>query len=131
MSNATIGLCSEKTPKKQEWKLVNTVPYNQPCVVYLGGDGTDDEQKAQHYAKEVRQEIMRTLGRKVPVYSVFYDIPDELKEPARQYEYVRHRQEYDEDIIQNVKNVPNFQKSPQLSLLVHFLQAKQFHHCPD
>ena len=114
MSDAKIGLSSEKTPKnQQEWKLINTVPYNQPCIVYLGGDGTDNDKKAQHYAKEVRHEVMRTLGRKIPVYSVFYNISDELKEPARQYEYVKHHQEYDENIIQNAKDLPDFQKNPQ------------------
>lgn len=114
MSDATVGLCSEKTPKNQQgWKLVNTVPPGQPCIVYLGGDGTDNITKAQHYAKEVRQEVMRTLGKKIPVYSVFYDISNDLKEPTRQYEYVKHRQEYDEDIIQNVKNLTNSQKNPQ------------------
>ena len=104
MSNVSIGLRVEKSKENQSgWKIVDTVPFDCPCVVYLGGNGAISDKAANGYAKEVETEIISTVGSRVPVYSLKYDFSGSDAEYARRYEFMKHRQENSSEEIEKIK----------------------------
>ena len=73
ISTIELGLREAKTTdNKFGWSIVDKMPYDEPCVLYLGGDGTTDDKAANGNAKIIEEYILKPLGIKVPVYSVKY-----------------------------------------------------------
>ncbi|MBP5352182.1 MAG: hypothetical protein J6Y91_00255 [Alphaproteobacteria bacterium] len=115
MSSAEVGLRTDKTEEnKYGWVLVDQVPANEPCVVYLGGDSATEDRVANGYAKEIEQELEMTVDCHMPVYSVKYRFGDNLYEWSRRYEFVKHRQDLDEDSVKRVNRyVTDEDKNPR------------------
>lgn len=104
MSGVAIGLRVAKTDdNKYGWKLVDDVPIDEPCVVYLGGSGATSDQAANSYAGDVEREITATVGQKVPIYSVKYDFSGNDASFARRYEFMKHRQEHSSEELEQIK----------------------------
>ena len=75
---------------KNHTAIVDSVPADQVCVVYLGGNGTVDkyapekqsaEEVASGDAKRIREEIVKpffndAMGGDIPVYAIAYDFDD-------------------------------------------------------
>lgn len=96
VASIKIGRRIEKTEDNQYgWQKDCIVPYDEPCVVVLGGDGCDDDRKANGYAKEIEKDLLIGLGKKVPVYSVVYEKVPCLKGKISSHMYT---------IIQKIKH---------------------------
>ena len=75
VSTLEIGLRTEKTEdNKFGWSIVDKVPYDEPCVLCLGGDGTNNDRAANGNAKIIEEDILRPMGIKIPVFSVKYNL---------------------------------------------------------
>ncbi len=104
MSGVSIGLRVAKTDENEYgWNLVNDIPADGPCVVYLGGSGATTDQAANSYAGDVEREITATVGQKVPIYSVKYDFSGSDADFARRYEFMKHRQEHSSEELELIK----------------------------
>ncbi len=73
-SSVGIILRSEKN-KTQKYHMseVPDIPPDEACVLYLGGNATDENKSANGNAKIIETEIIPYLSRPVPVYAVRYD----------------------------------------------------------
>lgn len=87
-----IGL---RCPKSEQypfgWKKTDSIPSDEVCVVYLGGDGTTEDRKANGYAKIAQNDIKEALQMNIPVYGVTYDFNGHSKELARKIAFMKNR----------------------------------------
>lgn len=76
-SSVGIILRSEKT-KTQKYHMsgVPNIPSDEACVLYLGGNETNENKSANGNAKTIETEIIPYLSKPVPVYAVRYDFGD-------------------------------------------------------
>ncbi len=75
VSTIELGLRTEKTNNnKFGWSIVDQIPFDEPCVLYLGGDGTNDDKAANGNAKIIEKDILEPLGITIPVYSIKYNL---------------------------------------------------------
>lgn len=92
MTNAQIGL---RCPKSEQyplgWKKVDSIPADEVCVVYLGGDGSVTDKDANGYAKIADNDVSKVLGLHVPVYGVTYDFGETDAGLARRVQFLKHR----------------------------------------
>lgn len=94
VNTAEIGLRSEKTDNnKYGWQIVDTIPYDKPCILYVGGDGTDSDRAANGNAKIIEQDILKPLNIKIPVYSVKYNLRQNSAGIARNLAFMKSRAE--------------------------------------
>ena len=90
MSRVFIGTRVEKTDENpQGWKNVSQIPADEVCVVFLGGDGTQDERSSNGNVKGIQEEIGKVFGSEVSVYGVGYNFEKNEQNKARKSEYVR------------------------------------------
>lgn len=73
------------------WKEISNIPSDEVCVLYLGGDGAQEDRIANGYAKTIQNEIADSLPQKVSYYSVKYDFSGHSKEIARKLNFLKHR----------------------------------------
>lgn len=68
----------QRVPKTAEneygIKRIKSIPGDEICVLYLGGNKTQSEHEASGNAKIIEQDILPHLSTKVPVYSAYYDV---------------------------------------------------------
>ncbi len=92
MTNAQIGLrCPKSDEYPHGWKKVDSIPADEVCVVYLGGDGATDDRKANGYTKVAQNDIKTALQTDVPVYGVTYDFEGKNPTFARKMQFLKHR----------------------------------------
>ena len=114
ISTIEIGLRTEKTEdNKFGWSIVDKVPYNEPCVLYLGGDGTNNDQAANGNAKIIDEDILKPMGISVPVYSVKYNFLQNSAPTSRGIAFSKHRQnslnsKADDDKIYHKANADDY-----------------------
>ena len=90
-SSAKIISRTKKTAaNKYGVERVPRIPANQACVLYLGGNLTEDDQAASGNAKIIEQEILPDVSRTVPVYSVEYDFDKDDLEFGWEYTFDKH-----------------------------------------
>ena len=73
------------------WKFVASVPSDEACAIYLGGDGATEDKLANGYAKIIETETADALPEKINIYSVKYDFTGHSKEIARKLNFLQHR----------------------------------------
>ncbi len=84
-SKASIILRTGKTAKNKHGILhVKNIPADNVCVLYLGGNLTEDDRAASGNAKVIEQEILPDISEHVPVYSVAYSFDADDTEFARE-----------------------------------------------
>ena len=115
MSSVEIGLRTEQTPSNQYgWEIVDNVPADQVCVVYLGGDNAKTDKAANGYAKSIDRQLQTDFGQRIAVYSIKYEFDGHNREWARKYEFLKHRQEFNGATIKRTKeNVATEEMTPQ------------------
>ena len=92
VASITLGQRIEKSAEHPfGWKEVNAIAPDEVCVLYLGGDGAQEDRIANGYAKTVEDEIADALPEKVNYYSVKYDFAGHSKEIARKLNFLKHR----------------------------------------
>ena len=75
MSHSGIIQRVPKTPDNiYGIKRIKSIPGDEVCVLYLGGNKTKSEHEASGNAKIIEQDILPHLSTKVPVYSAYYDV---------------------------------------------------------
>ncbi len=82
-SSFQIGKRVPKTEtNKSGWQATNTIPINEPCVLFLGGDGTRGAQQANGYAKQIERLFNNNnLTENIGIYSIAYDFGDTSRDP--------------------------------------------------
>lgn len=58
------------------WKWVDDIPTTVPCVIVLGGDGTNNPRSANGYAKKIQNKLKSAELNDVNVYVAVYDFGD-------------------------------------------------------
>lgn len=92
ISTAEIGLRTEKTVDNPHgFKYVNSIPYDEPCVLYVGGDGTTDDRAANGNAKVIETDILEPMGIKLPIYSIKYNFAPNSAVYSRAIGFIRNR----------------------------------------
>lgn len=92
MSSVKIGKRVDKTDENPHgWKYVDKIPYDEACVIYLGGDGATNGKAANGYAKTIQNEILAPLNIEIPVYSIEYDFDKHNRNYARKLDFLKHR----------------------------------------
>ncbi|MBQ9270723.1 MAG: hypothetical protein IJ218_00445 [Alphaproteobacteria bacterium] len=92
MTDAQIGLrCPKSDEYKYGWKKVDSIPADEVCVVYLGGDGATDDRKANGYTKVAQNDIKTALQIDVPIYGVTYDFAGKNPSFTRKIQFLKHR----------------------------------------
>ena len=100
-THISIGKRVEKTFQNiHGWQKVDTLPKDEVCVLVLGGSGTNDDEKANGYAKTIRHILdFYHLKNDVSVYSVCYKntpilddrfIPFLIHKVDREALFIRH-----------------------------------------
>ena len=91
MSDADLILRVDKTKdNKHGIAHVASIPSDEACVLYLGGNGTDDLRAASGNAKIIEKEILPNLPVHVPVYAVKYDFDNDDLEFARDANFSKY-----------------------------------------
>ena len=82
-SSFQIGKRVPKTEtNKSGWQTTNTIPINEPSVLFLGGDGTLGAQQANGYAKQIERLFNNNnLTENIGIYSIAYDFGDTSRDP--------------------------------------------------
>lgn len=92
MSSVKIGKRVDKTDENPHgWEYVDKIPYDEACVIYLGGDGATNGKAANGYAKIIQNEILKPIGADIPVYGIEYDFGEHNKSYARKLDFLKHR----------------------------------------
>lgn len=113
-STIELGLRTEKTDNNEfGWSIVNNIPYDEPCVLYLGGDGTNDDRAANGNAKIIEEDILKPIGIKIPIYSVKYNLQQNSASTSRGIAFSKHRanllnNETDDNKIYDKANTDDF-----------------------
>lgn len=94
MSSIEIGMRTDKTEANPYgYVKVASIPEDEVCVLYLGGDGADTDRTANGYAKIIENEILADIDAKISVYSIKYNFDGHKKTVARQISNIKHRAE--------------------------------------
>ncbi len=94
MSSIEIGKRTDKTEDNPYgYVKVDSIPKDEICVLYIGGDGTTTDKAANGYAKIIKNEILDEISTETPVYSIKYDFDGHNKSLARQIANIKHRTE--------------------------------------
>lgn len=94
MSSIEIGKRTDKTEDNPYgYVKVDSIPKDEVCVLYIGGDGTTTDKAANGYAKIIKNEILDEISAEVPVYSITYNFDGHNKSIARQIANIKHRTE--------------------------------------
>lgn len=92
VASISIGQRVQKSSQHPHgWKIVDSIPKDDVCVVYLGGDGAQEDRLANGYAKIVENEISEALPEPINYYSVKYNFAGHSKEIARKLSFLKHR----------------------------------------
>lgn len=80
-SHVSIGKKIEKcASNKFGYKKVDSIPADEVCVFFLGGNGTKDDEVAHGYIKPIVELLKENgLSDKVNVYGITYDFGDYFK----------------------------------------------------
>ncbi len=80
MSSIEIGMRTDKTEANPYgYVKVASIPEDEVCVLYLGGDGADTDRTANGYAKIIENEILADIDAKISVYSIKYNFDGHKK----------------------------------------------------
>lgn len=91
-----------------------SIPHDECCVVYLGGDGSVNDKAANGYAKIIENEILKPLNLKVPVYSVKYDFSDSKQSFSRQQLFNKYNMVFSKKLAAKYnKNSGEEENNPQ------------------
>ena len=94
MSSIEIGKRTDKTEDNPYgYVKVDSIPKDEVCVLYIGGDGATTDKAANGYAKIIKNEILNEISAEVPVYSIVYNFDGHNKSLARQIANIKHRTE--------------------------------------
>ena len=91
MSAITLGLRTQKTKDNSfGYKIIDNIPKDEVCVLYLNGDGAQDSRSANGAAKIIEEQVLDTIDEKVPVYSAHYDFEGVHTKTSRLLDFVKH-----------------------------------------
>ena len=94
MSSIEIVKRADKTEDNPYgYTKVTSIPEDEVCVLYLGGDGTTTDKAANGYAKVIKNEILDEINAEVPVYSIKYNFDGHKPSIARYISNIKHRTE--------------------------------------
>ena len=117
-SQISIGKKVKKSKKNEYgYKKVQNIKANEVCVLFLGGNGTQDDKAAHGYIKPVVELLQEnTMDNKVNVYGITYDFGDyfiakqALEAQMKQYGHTPcHAPEFFENMHKDTQN-PHFIK---------------------
>ena len=92
ISTIELGLRTENTEdNKFGWSIVESMPFDEPCVLYLGGEGANNNRASNGYAKMIEEDILKPMAIKVPVYSVKYNLLQNSASTSRGIAFSKHR----------------------------------------
>lgn len=101
MSSIEIGKRTDKTEDNPYgYVKVDSIPKDEVCVLYLGGDGATSDEAANGYAKIIKNEILSEINPDIPVYSIKYDFQGHKKSVARKVANIKHHTEV---LVENTK----------------------------
>ena len=119
INTAQIGLRTAKSDdNKYGWQIVEAIPYDEPCVLCLGGSGVNSDQAANGNAKIIEQDILAQIGVNVPVYSVKYRIKQNGDGDERNNAFVKHRVKQKNKLSDDEENRANSQYLDKLYKMV-------------
>lgn len=72
---------------------VDSIPEDEVCVLYLGGDGATTDKAANGYAKIIKNEILDEISTEISVYSIKYNFDGHEPSIARHISNIKHRTE--------------------------------------
>ena len=117
MSSIEIGKRTYKTEDNPYgYVKVDSIPKDEVCVLYIGGDGTTTDKAANGYAKIIKNEILDEISAEVPVYSITYNFEGHNKSIARQIANIKHRTEVlrsNADIEKTLSKATDEEYNPQ------------------
>ena len=117
MSSIEIGKRTDKTEDNPYgYVKVDSIPKDEACVLYIGGDGTTTDKAANGYAKIIKNEILDEISAEVPVYSITYNFEGHNKSIARQIANIKHRTEVlrsNADIEKTLSKATDEEYNPQ------------------
>lgn len=117
MSSIEIGKRTDKTEDNPYgYVKVDSIPKDEVCVLYIGGDGTTTDKAANGYAKIIKNEILDEISAEVPVYSITYNFEGHNKSIARQIANIKHRTEVlrsNADIEKTLSKATDEEYNPQ------------------
>lgn len=117
MSSIEIGKRTDKTEDNPYgYVKVDSIPKDEVCVLYIGGDGTTTDKAANGYAKIIKNEILDEISAEVPVYSITYNFDGHNKSIARQIANIKHRTEVlrsNADIEKTLSKATDEEYNPQ------------------
>ncbi len=117
MSSIEIGKRTDKTEDNPYgYVKVDSIPKDEVCVLYIGGDGTTTDKAANGYAKIIKNEILDEISVETPVYSIKYNFDGHNKSIARQIANIKHRTEVlrsNADIEKTLSKATDEEYNPQ------------------
>lgn len=117
MSSIEIGKRTDKTEDNPYgYEKVDSIPKDEVCVLYLGGDGTTTDKAANGYAKIIKNEILDEISAEISVYSIKYDFDGHNQSLARQIANIKHRTEVlrsNADIEKTLSKATDEEYNPQ------------------
>ena len=117
MSSIEIGKRTDKTEDNPYgYVKVDSIPKDEVCVLYIGGDGATTDKAANGYAKIIKNEILNEISTEIPVYSIKYNFDVHNKSLARQIANIRHRTEVlrsNADIEKTLSEATDEEYNPQ------------------
>lgn len=72
-TSVDLILRTSKQYEQDSSHKVDIIPPDEVCVIYLGGNETNDTKAANGNAKIVDEQVIKRMGVKVPVYAVSYN----------------------------------------------------------
>ena len=75
-SNIKIGQRIKSNAEEYNWRFVQEVPVNKPCVIMFGGDGTTESKSANGYLKKIETKLNSAGLSDVNLFGVVYDFGD-------------------------------------------------------
>ena len=68
------------------WENVDSIPFNEVCILVLGGNGTNSDEKANGYTKSIENLLEeRSLRKGVGIYAIVYHVKPIAEEPLGAY----------------------------------------------
>ena len=117
VSSIEIGKRTDKTEDNPYgYVKVDSIPKDEVCVLYIGGDGTTTDKAANGYAKIIKNEILDEISVETPVYSIKYNFDGHNKSIARQIANIKHRTEVlrsNADIEKTLSKATDEEYNPQ------------------
>ncbi len=117
MSSLEIGKRTDKTEDNPYgYTKVDSIPEDEVCVLYIGGDGATTDRAANGYAKIIKNEILNEINAEIPVYSITYNFDGHNKSIARRISNIKHRTEVlrsNADIEETLSKATDEEYNPQ------------------